>query len=521
MPTDVLTIALTLVGFVVGLVIALLYAGTRSRSMREAYTARINGLAAELGGRAAEVDELRTALADRTADADAATSELRALQSELGIQKAQFEETQAEMGAIEDRLNAAEARVLSADAELADRSRQVDEWSRAYALLRATNDNIQVEHGEAEERRRRLEDDLQVQRLELAELTAKLEAMQAAASLQSDSESDEPTTLQQRVAAISLLKATAESGLRRREMELAEVRNQLSALRFSINVITSSAAELAAIAGAPLFGIEPPAGSDPLDRPAHRPTVPLREPGDRAQQAEEFAGLEGMIADWFAEIRSQLPYPPGLLRTLAGVPVTSTSVALKTAAALASDEPAAGSESADQPVDARTDALAPSQPVSPDLPPALMLAAIKAAATHSLERSVNRQYELAARLTESEAEYEELVTRIQAWRSMLHITLQSDGDLLRLLEKQDVAEGDAATLLSACATVALTAYQKQQDALRRVQRGIEGPRLGSGGEQGDDRLLPLIVPPPAPGSIPVPAGPFSADSRRFRRRRRF
>ncbi len=512
MTTDVLTLAVALVAFVAGLLIAMLYAGARSRSLREAHTARVNGLQSEATARERELTELRATLATRTQEAETRAAELRALQSDHGIQTAQLHEVQSEMGSVEDRLNAAEARLLTADAQLADRGREVDEWGRAYSLLRTTHDTVLVEHGEAEERRRHLEDDLQAQRLELAELGARLEALQSAAALQAYPESGEPSTLQQRVTAISLLKATAEAGLRRRELELSEVRSQLSALRYSINVLTSSAAELAALAGGAVFGIEGDAslaaeGEPPAAR--RMPALPPARPA--AVQAEELAGLEGMIADWFAELRSELPYAPGVLRAFAGA--TPSSAAMPATLPAQVDANASAEEPA-----------APPAPIAQELPPALMLAAIKAAATTSLERSVNRQYALAQQLAESQVEYDGLVTRIQAWRSMLHLTLQNEPELLYLLDKQSDETAGAAALLSSCATVALMAYQQKQEALRRLDRRPPAAALP---ESASESRLSLPVPAAAEASqvgtwapVALPPTQFATPSARFRRRNR-
>jgi hypothetical protein len=100
-----------------------------------------------------------------------------------------------------------------------------------------------------------------------------------------------------------------------------------------------------------------------------------------------------------------------------------------------------------------------------------MLAAIKAVTTSRMDRAAARQVELARELADRQRDLDQLTERIHAWRTMLAVTLAREPELLSLLdEPRETSTGD---LLSACATVALTAYQKKQVAqieLRSVER---------------------------------------------------
>ena len=101
-----------------------------------------------------------------------------------------------------------------------------------------------------------------------------------------------------------------------------------------------------------------------------------------------------------------------------------------------------------------------------DLPPSLLLAAIKASASTALEHSITRQFELAQDLARNRSALDRLAVQVNAWRSMLQVVVADDADVLRLLG--ELHDATTSEMLSACATVALTAYQKKQEALKRA-----------------------------------------------------
>jgi hypothetical protein len=460
-----LTIGLTLLGFLVGFVIAAFFSQSRVRNLEAGHAARLDALQADLDKRTEELAAARTSLeaeqSERRSDLEAAQVEATDLTAQLNIVRAQLEEFQADAGEMEDRLNAAEARILSDEAAIAQSRTDISQWSGAYAQLKETHGRLSAENREIQTRRRRLEEELAERHAEMEALRVRLEALQSAQTL--------PATLgggdaQQTVAAISLARADADAALRRREAELSDVRSRLSAMRYSINVLTAAGAELAAeVASQNVIDLDP----DEL-LPETSPFTPVAPAFGTSLSAgaahEELADLHGVIADWFAAMRNALPYDAATLRAFGG----------QSAARRLDVAPPAINALLEQPADAATAPaeIPPNMEEADDaIPPTVMLAAIKAVTTSRMDRAAARQVELARELADRQRDLDQLTERIHAWRTMLAVTLAREPELLSLLdEPRETSTGD---LLSACATVALTAYQKKQVAqieLRSVER---------------------------------------------------
>ena len=465
-----LTIGLTLLGFLVGFVIAAFFSQSRVRNLEAAHSARVNALQGDLDKRTQELASARSALeveqAQRRSEIDAARNEANGLTAQLNIVRAQLEEFQADAGEMEDRLNAAEARILSSEAEMAQNRNDISQWSGAYAQLKATHSRLSAENSEIQERRRRLEQELAQRHGEMEALGARLEALQSAHLLPVEMGSD----AQQTVTAIALARADAESSLRRREVELSELRSRLSAMRYSINVLTSAGAELAAeVAAQNVIDLEPRDGGQGDPQPV-RSAATAGAPLPAAAAREELADLRGVIADWFGALRATLPYDNATLRAFGG---ESATTRLAAAAPVMIEGVGVTVEFA--PSGSHTDAAPPlgaAVASEPEIPHTVMLASIKAVTTSRLDRAASRQVELATELADSRRQLGMLTERIHAWRTMLTVTLAREPELLALLdEPRETSAGD---MLSACATVALTAYQKKQMAqLEMAQRQPE------------------------------------------------
>jgi hypothetical protein len=232
---------------------------------------------------------------------------------------------------------------------------------------------------------------------------------------------------------------------------MTELRSQLAATQFSINILTSSAAQLAAQVGGFADEVEPMTAAE---------TAPQLPRGSNEQLAEELANLHSIIGEWYREIEPSIPYDPRLLLLFGGTAASAgTSTNAEDAALFPLNvtvDPGWGAVGAE-----------PVQPKSIQIPPEVMLAAIKATATSGVERGLNRQYELIQALSAHKSELADLSIRVHAWRTMLLAALADDAEVLRLLDEVD--EGSTADLLSASATVALTAYQRKQEALARAR----------------------------------------------------
>ncbi len=371
--------------------------------------------------------------------------------------RAQLEEFQSEAGEMEDRLNAAEAHILSSEAEMAQNRTDLTQWSGAYAQLKATHSRLATENKEIQERRRRLEEELSERRSEMDALSARLEALQSAQFLPAEMGGSDA---QQTVAAIALARADSEATLRRREAELSEVRSRLSSMRYSVNVLTAAGAELAAqVASQNVIDLEPLATALPAAHRAQQPMA-LGAPLSADATREELDDLRGVISDWFGAVRSTLPYDAATLRAFGGKP-----------AAARLGGPPVTIDSAGGPEDASDDdGLSSAVRLEGEddnaIPHAVMLAAIKAVTATRMDRAASRQVELARELADRQRDLDHLTDRIRAWRMMLSVTLAREPELLSLLdEPRETSAGD---MLSACATVALTAYQKKQAALLGV-----------------------------------------------------
>ncbi len=457
-----LTIGLTLLGFLVGFVIAAFFSQSRVRNLEAGHAARVNALQSDLDKRTQELASARAALeseqANRRSQLETAQGEATDLTAQLNIVRAQLEEFQAEAGEMEDRLNAAEARILSSEAELMQNRTDITQWSGAYSQLKATHSRLSAENKEMQERRRRLEEELAERRGEMEALSVRLEALQSAQLLPAEMGGSDT---RQTVAAIALARADAEGALRRREAELTEVRSRLSAMRYSVNVLTAAGAELAAqVASQNVIDLEP------LPPPAAASAAALGAPLSAEAAREELADLHGVIADWFGAVRKSLPYDAATLRAFGG---ESASVRLG-ATPVTIDALVNIGDIADAGEDTRAAARAlPIEAGDAALPHTVMLAAIKAVTATRMDRAATRQVELAHELAARQRDLDLLTVRIRAWRTMLSITLASEPELLALLdEPRETTAGD---MLSACATVALTAYQKRQMA--QIEAGRE------------------------------------------------
>ncbi len=454
-----LTIGLTLLGFLVGFVIAAFFSQSRVRNLEAGHAARVNALQSDLDKRTQELASARAALeseqADRRSLLETAQGEATDLTAQLNIVRAQLEEFQAEAGEMEDRLNAAEARILSSEAELMQNRTDITQWSGAYSQLKATHSRLSSENKEMQERRRRLEDELAERRIEMEALSVRLEALQSAQLLPVELGGSDA---RQTVGAIALARADAEGALRRREAELTEVRSRLSAMRYSVNVLTAAGAELAAqVASQNVIDLEQ------LPPPAAASAAATGAPLSAEAAHEELADLHGVIADWFGAVRKFLPYDAATLRAFGGesasarLGATPLTIDALGDVADAGEDPRAAARA--QPIEAGDAAI----------PHTVMLAAIKAVTTTRMDHAAARHIELAHELASRQRDLDLLTVRIRAWRTMLSITLASEPELLALLdEPRETTAGD---MLSACATVALTAYQKKQMA--QIEAGRE------------------------------------------------
>ncbi len=396
------TVGLALLGFVVGFFIAAYFSQSRVRNLAAAHSARINALQSELDIRTDELADAQTKLeaeqAARKSEQEAAQGDASDLTAQLKIVRAQLEEFQSEAGDLEDRLNAAEAHILSSEAEMAQNRTDITQWSGAYAELRATYNRLSAEHREIEDRRQQLEDDVALRRSEMEELSLRLETLQNAQTLQLEVSSVDPD---QTMTVIALARAESEAARRRSEAELTEVRSRLSAMRYSVNVLTAAGAELAAQVAAQNvidlgaeFAALPEAARAAVDAPL-----------DADAAREELADLRGVITDWFAALRESLPYDDATLRAFGGESATSRIVAAATidAAAERIDLAPDGDAQAGE----WDDSGEPTYDAAPNedetIPHAVMLAAIKAVTTTRIEHGATRQIELASELADRQA----------------------------------------------------------------------------------------------------------------------
>lgn len=452
-----LEIGLILLGTLAGFLLAVLIMQGRAQSRAEADAHRMRGVEKQLAARDGDLSGARSETAAALAERDSLRAENSALTAKVGELAAQFDESQCANLDLEDRLNAAEARLLSSDAAVEQDKLDLARWSTAYAQLKLQFARLSGEQVDALERQARLEQELLVRRVELEELVSRLDALQAAQHYQLDVRTPDAAALQKTMTAVSLARSEAELALRRRDLELTELRGELTAMRYSVNILTSSAAELAAMVSRQQSEgemgdeaeFEPPAPAAPLP-PAAR---------EAASAGEELAGLHGIIRDWFGEIQESIPYDATTLLQFGGA---TNEDRYDQAPATIDIEREAGDLAARE---GAGPFLLPRR--TADLPPSLLLAAIKASASSALERSVNRQFELAQDLARNRADLDRLAVQVNAWRSMLQITVADEADVLHLLdEMHDATTGE---MLAACATVALTAYQKKQDALKRLK----------------------------------------------------
>ena len=236
-------------------------------------------------------------------------------------------------------------------------------------------------------------------------------------------------------------------------------------MRYSLNVLTASGAQLAEMLETQ--NVIDPDGTWLEPRSAAAQTLfPLEMFRKPEAQAEELADLTGVIRDWFGDVEHRIPFDRHTMLLFGGLGYDDRF----TQPALPSSIPGTIDAFGDLVEDSETGPTIPGRTTArpaPDLPPAVMLAAIKAATMTALEHSATRQFEIARDLAAHRLQLETMGERVQAWRMMLTLVLNDDPDTLRLLDDQVGA--DPLEMLSACATVALTAYQKKKDALARTR----------------------------------------------------
>lgn len=441
------TIGLTLLGFILGAVIVALANQSRMKRLEEAHGAQLRRMRDEEAKRISALDDAHAAIQRSEQEARDAQRESLNAQQEIEILRAQqSEELEAAMG-LEDRLNAAEARLLTLDATSIEQEEELVRWNRAYGTLKVAHSQLVNEHNAATSRGLQLEDELSVRQQEVDALHTRLDSLQNALSLAIQSGGNGALLalpsgeIPGGVEAIALAKAEVQTMLRQRESELSDLRSRLSSARFSVNVLAHSGAELAAL----LNQGEEERNANALEAAALRSgQALLREMGQDAS-AESLASLEGMIGDWFREVKPMLPWSSAMLGSFGGESVESRFDRLESAA----QEVAEGEvdettwtigewEDGDDLTFAGGSVEVMTQ--QEYLPPELMLATVKAATTSALQRTIKRQYDLE---NEARRVQEQLAAAQQgadAWRSLLTQVAAQDADVAALMP--GAGEGD-------------------------------------------------------------------------------
>jgi len=402
---SVLTIGLALLSFVLGALIVGLAFQSRARRLQEAHDEQVRRLRDEERRYIAAFEGSEASKSEVESHLDETQRSLEASARETEILRAQFQEEQEAAYGLEDRLNAAEARLLSTDVELVENRLEMQRWDAAYNRLKESHLRLAEAHHLAKTREEELSHVLSSGSGELEALQSRLDLLQTSLALalraaDAESASSDPTALiPSQLRELALAKVEAQSEVRRREDELTLLRSQLVATRFSLNVLAKSGAELAS-----RFNL----GDEETTEIA--PAARFASTTNRAAQAEQLANLEGMIADWFEEMRGDMPYTARLLLSFSGASSADRFAAPESLTLpiergqgeiarppelLALDKWLAETEAGN---------LAGASKVSHDV----MLAAIKAASVAALRRSKTREEELLAQLSKAQTELDEM-----------------------------------------------------------------------------------------------------------------
>lgn len=407
-----ITLGVALLAFLLGAVIVGIAAQSRSRRQQEAHAEQVRRLREEERKRALTLESAQKTVGETEQRLQDAQRTIEANTRESEILRAQFAEEQEASYGLEDRLNAAEARVLSVEAELAQNRAQLQRWHAAYGQLRDSHLRLADAHHQARTRSDDLARELETGRGELGALQSRLDALQTALAsalraplaLTAD-ETGTAALIPAQIHEIALAKAEVQAVLRQRESELTELRGQLAATRFSLNILSASGAELASQIASMHSAYE--GEVDEVAAPLPR----MLSVNSVEAQQEQLANLEGMIADWFVDLRSDIPYTASMLRRFGG---ESAAVRYKDApgqieaASLGAEENSLAAPDAETLrawlVETESGGVVSESSVSPDV----MLAAIKAASMSALRRSRARQNELTAELAEAQHQLDEM-----------------------------------------------------------------------------------------------------------------
>ncbi len=454
---DTVTIGLTLLGFILGAVIVALANQSRMKRLEEAHGAQLRRMRDEETKRIAALEDAHAAIERVESEKREAQRETQSAQQEIDILRAQqSEEVEAAMG-LEDRLNAAEARLLTLDAASIEQEEELLRWNRAYGTLKVAHTQLVNEHNSATSRGLQLEDDLARRQQEVDALHGRLDALQNALSLAMQSGGNGAllalpgSEIPEGVEAIALAKAEVQTLLRERETELRELRSRLSLARFSVNVLAHSGAELAAL----LNQNEEERNADALEAAVMRfGQSPLRDIGQDAG-AESLASLEGIIGDWFREVKPMLPWSSAMLGSFAGESIEARFGKL---ASPAQDEDDGDLDESEWTIgeweagDEPSVALGGVEVISfqETLPPELMLATVKAATTSALQRTIKRQYQLESDALRAQEELAKAQAGAEAWRTLVAQIAAQDADVAALMPAEgegELPESDAVIAL--------------------------------------------------------------------------
>lgn len=431
---SVVTIGLTLLGFLLGAVLVGIAAQSRARRQHEAHAEQVRLLREEERLRLASLESAEIAKSEVEERLQEAERTIGAGLRETEILRAQFQEEQEAAFGLEDRLNAAEARVLTMEAELAQHNLELQRWHAAYHRLKESHVRLADAHHQVRTREEELSHSLESGRDEMDALQVRLNALQTALAtvLRTSlaTEGDEvastaivPAQLQE----IALAKAEVEMALQRREQELTELRSQLAATRFSVNILAATGAELAAQLAPDQTRSEPAV-------PAPLPRLPrVSSPEARGEQ---LADLESIIVDWFDEVRDDLPYSQALLQSFAGRRASTRYYAAQEVEGESEDDLSAPD------LQALNEWLAHAEQGMDDvdarITPDVMLAAIKAANVAALRRSKAREHELVVALEAAQRELKQAESAIAQQNALVLGDVQDGADELSEVSEESV-----------------------------------------------------------------------------------
>lgn len=537
-----ITIGLALLGFVLGAVIVALANQSRARRQSEAHEAQLHRLREEERKRERNLELLHQSQAEIEAKLLEAQRASEAQERESEILRAQFAEEQESAYGLEDRLNAAEARVLTLEAELGEYRRQLGErvaelqrHALAHDQLKAAHRRLAEAHFQSRSQRDRLVSELEGRVDELEHLQVHLDALQttvaallhapiqlteASTQMQEDGSQESTAIVPAQLQQIALAKAEVQAALRQRDQEVTELRSQLASMRYSLNVLTASGAALASM-------LEESAAESERGREPETTLVvalPRRASISHNLDAvtEQLASLEGIIADWFADLSTDMPYAAELLHSFAGAGVADrfgappNELAGSTALRIGQDADRMDAQVAAlmrlaEDEDARLDDAELEQLLAEgaaSLAPDVMLAAIKAANVAALRRNEARQNELLSALAEANAQIEQLYAALaQDSAFVLGEPDATRDEDLDAEESQEGAESDADGEADATAEAEMQAGEAE--AIPALQTANAASAAPSNGEANAASIstrprIPAGIPR---ADVPVPSVP--------------